>query len=60
MKAGFEARARARREKEREREEREAEERRENEERENDLTGWADRMKKEHEVRPILHSIEKL
>ncbi|PSS06632.1 hypothetical protein PHLCEN_2v3588 [Hermanssonia centrifuga] len=49
MKAGYEARERARKEKEREREEREAEERREVEERERDLEGWASKLKQEHE-----------
>ena len=52
MKAGWEARVRARKEKEREREEKEAEERREAEERERDLGGWAEKLRKEHEVRP--------
>lgn len=51
MKAGYDARERARKEKEREREEREAEERREEEERDRDLNGWALKMRKEHEVR---------
>lgn len=50
MKAGYDARERARKEKEREREEREAEERREVEEREQDLEGWANRLRKEHEA----------
>ena len=50
MKAGFEARMRARREKEREAEEREAEERREREDRERDLSGCVDRMRREHTV----------
>ncbi len=50
MKAGYEARERARKEKEREREEREAEERREVEERDRDLVGWANKLKQEHEV----------
>lgn len=50
MKAGWEARVRARKEKEREREEKKAEERREAEEREQDLEGWAERLRKEHEV----------
>ena len=58
MKAGFEARARARREKEREKEERDAEEKRENEERENDLSGWAYRMRKEHEACLSFYCIE--
>ncbi|THG96060.1 hypothetical protein EW026_g5706 [Hermanssonia centrifuga] len=49
MKAGYEARERARKEKEREREEREAEERREVEERDRDLVGWANKLKQEHE-----------
>jgi actin-related protein 5 len=50
LKAGFDARVRAKREKEREREEKEIEERRDLEEREADLAGWASRMRKEHEV----------
>ena len=50
MKAGFEARMRARREKEREKAQREDEARRENEERERDLRGWASRIRAEHEV----------
>jgi len=49
MKAGFDARERARKDKEREREEREAEEKREEEERERDLAGWAGKLRKEHE-----------
>ncbi len=51
LKAGHDARERAKREKEREREEREAEEKREVEERDRDLSGWASRMRKEQEVR---------
>jgi actin-related protein 5 len=51
MKAGFEARVRAKKEKEREKEEREAEEKKEEEEREGDLIGWAEKLRKEHEVR---------
>lgn len=50
MKAGYDARERAKREKEREREEREAEEKREEDERDRDLTGWANRLRKEQEV----------
>lgn len=50
MKAGYDARERARKEKEREREERVAEERREEGERNQDLHGWAKKMRKEHEV----------
>ena len=50
MKAGYDARERARKEKEREREEKEAHERREEEERNEDLQGWALKMRKEHEV----------
>ena len=50
MKAGYEARLRAREEKERDRKEREAEERREEEERECDLGAWANKLKKEQEV----------
>lgn len=50
MKAGYEARLRAREEKERDRKERVAEEKREEEERECDLGAWADKLKKEQEV----------
>ncbi|PCH33044.1 chromatin remodeling complex subunit [Wolfiporia cocos MD-104 SS10] len=50
LKAGYEARERAKREKEREREEREAVERREEEERDRDLTGWASKLRKEQET----------
>ncbi|KAI0089829.1 actin-like protein Arp5p [Irpex rosettiformis] len=50
MKAGWEARERARREKEREREEREAEEKREEDERSQDLQGWAAKLRKEHDT----------
>ena len=60
MKAGWEARQRARREKEREREAREADERREAEEREQDLEAWAERLRKEHEVRRDCPSVAKL
>jgi hypothetical protein len=50
LKAGWEARVRARNEKQREREEREADERREIEDRERDLVGWATKLRKEQEV----------
>ena len=60
LKAGWEARARARKEKMREREEKEAEERREAEERERDLDGWADKLRREHEVRTALFLIGSL
>jgi actin-related protein 5 len=50
MKAGFDARIRARREKAREKEEREAEEEKEVKERERDLLGWVDKTRKEQEV----------
>ncbi|KAI0932855.1 hypothetical protein AcW1_000146 [Taiwanofungus camphoratus] len=50
MKAGYDARERAKREKEREREEREAEERREEEDRDRDLAGWASKLRKEQEI----------
>ncbi|KAI0820631.1 actin-like protein Arp5p [Trametes gibbosa] len=50
LKAGHEARERAKREKEREREEREAEEKREEQERDRDLSGWATRLRKEQEA----------
>ncbi|KAI0030333.1 actin-like ATPase domain-containing protein [Vararia minispora EC-137] len=49
MKAGFDARVRARKEKEREREERAAEERADAEERERDLAGWSSRLRQEQE-----------
>ncbi|KAI0286426.1 actin-like ATPase domain-containing protein [Russula brevipes] len=48
LKAGFEARARARREKERALEERAAEERREEEERATDPSAWVSRVRAEH------------
>lgn len=54
MKAGYEARIRAKRDKERDREEREAEERREIEERESNLGEWAGKLRKEQEVRVSL------
>lgn len=50
LKAGYEARERAKREKEREREERAAEEKRESDERERDLTSWAAKLRKEQEA----------
>ncbi|THH32608.1 hypothetical protein EUX98_g1578 [Antrodiella citrinella] len=50
MKAGYDARERARKEKDREREEREAGEKREEDERDNDLEGWAIKMRREHEA----------
>jgi len=50
MKAGWEARMRARKEKEREREEKEREERREAEERQSDLHGWAQNLRHQQEV----------
>lgn len=50
MKAGYEARIRAKREKERDREEKEAEDKKEEEERERDLGEWAGRMRGEQEV----------
>jgi actin-related protein 5 len=50
MKAGYEARLRAKREKEKEREERELEVQREEEERERDLQGWSSRLRREHDV----------
>ncbi|TFK81227.1 actin-like ATPase domain-containing protein [Polyporus arcularius HHB13444] len=50
MKAGYDARERAKREKEREREERVAEEKREEEERDRDLSGWASKLRKEQEA----------
>lgn len=54
MKAGYEARIRARKEKEREREEKEREEKREEEERENDLVAWSKRLRSEQEARCYL------
>lgn len=50
MKAGYEARIRAKREKERDREEKEAEDRKEEEEREQDLGEWSGRLRREQEV----------
>ena len=52
MKAGYDARIRAKREKEREKEERELQVKREEEEREQDLYGWANKLRREHEVQP--------
>lgn len=51
MKAGWEARVRARQEKQRDKEEKEADEQRETEDREVDLAGWATKLRKEQEVR---------
>jgi len=53
MKAGFDARIRARKEKEREKEEKEREEKKEEEEREEDLDGWARKLRLEQEVRSL-------
>ena len=50
LKAGYEARERAKREKEREREERAAEEKRDGEERDRDLSGWAAKLRREQEA----------
>jgi hypothetical protein len=50
MKAGYEARMRAKKDKEKEKEAREEEERKELEEMENDLPGWSERMRNVHEV----------
>jgi actin-related protein 5 len=50
LKAGWEARMKARNEKQREKEEREADERRETEDRERDLTAWASGLRKHQEV----------
>lgn len=50
MKAGYEARIRAKREKERDREEKDAEDKKEEEERERDLGEWAGKMRAEQEV----------
>jgi len=50
LRAGFEARQKARREKERERAEREVEARREYEERERDLGGWTSKLRADHGV----------
>ena len=54
MKAGREARVRARKEKEKEREEKEHEEKREEDERENDFEGWSNRLRVEQAVCLIL------
>jgi actin-related protein 5 len=51
MKAGYDARQRARLEKERDREEREREEQEEKLERETDLGSWSKRLRDEQEVR---------
>ena len=50
MKAGYDARIRARLEKDRERGEKEAEERREEEERNLDLAAWSLKLRQQHEV----------
>ncbi|KAL0945578.1 hypothetical protein HGRIS_014738 [Hohenbuehelia grisea] len=50
MKAGFEARVRAKREKEKEREEKEREERRDDEDREADFADWSKKKRDEHEL----------
>jgi actin-related protein 5 len=50
LKAGWEARMKAKNEKQREREEREADERREAEERERDPAAWATGLRKHQEV----------
>ena len=50
MKAGYDARIRAKREKEKDKEEREAEEKKEVEERERDLGEWAGKLRKEQEA----------
>ncbi|KAI1785574.1 actin-like ATPase domain-containing protein [Ganoderma leucocontextum] len=49
LKAGFDARERAKREKEREREERAAEEKREEDDRDRDLGSWAAKLRREQE-----------
>ncbi len=54
MKAGFDARARARREKELEKEEKLAEEQRETDEREGDPEAWVQKMRLEHSVSDLL------
>lgn len=56
MKAGYEARIRAKREKERDREEKEAEDKKEEGERERDLGEWASKMREEQEVGELLIS----
>jgi actin-related protein 5 len=50
LKAGFDARLRAKKEKEREKEEREAEERKEVEERQMNLSAWVEKTRKQQEV----------
>lgn len=52
MKAGYEARVRARAEKLKEQEEREAELKRDEEERNRDPTKWAANLREAHQVRP--------
>ena len=53
LKAGWEARMKARSEKQREKEEREADERRETEDRERDPAAWAAGLRKTQEVSPL-------
>lgn len=53
LKAGWEARMKARSEKQREKEEREADERREAEDRERDPVAWAAGLRKSQEVSPL-------
>lgn len=60
MKAGWEARERARKEKEREREEREAEGKREEDERNENLSRWSGKLRKEHEVSFLLANMMRL
>jgi hypothetical protein len=57
LKAGYEARLRARKEKEAARKEKEEEERRELEERTADPTGWASKLREDHEVAWILYTL---
>lgn len=54
LKAGWEARTKARNEKQREKEEREADERREVEDRERDPAAWASGLRKNQEVSLLL------
>jgi len=56
LKGLHEARIRARQEKEKEKEKLAEEARIEAEEREYNLSGWSERLKREHEVRVALHS----
>lgn len=57
IKAGYEARMRAKQEKQREKEAREEEERKEAEDRERNPRGWAEKLRREYEVCPFANAI---